>query len=201
MTFPDHHMFSCNDRVTTKSVSCMVLGICCGVAVAAADLQDETRRAFVAYAGDATRMFVDRVRSGRIGSGAPGSGLAARDNDVVVGPAREDGILTISGGLVHHWIGSTFIAGVTLQDALDVSYDYGNYRSVYKPVIASTLLSRNGSIFRVRLRIKESGGGLSAVLDVTSHVEYFSVDDRRVYSISSSEDIREIRSNGTANER
>ena len=175
--------------------------VACGVVVAAADLQNEALGAYIEYANGATRLFVDRVCSGRIGTSASRSAVGSSDGEVVVGPAREGGILSIPGGLVHHWIGSTFIAGVTMQDALDVSYDYGDYRSVYKPVIASTLLSRDGSSFRVRLRIKESGGGLSAVLDVTSRVQYVFVDDRRAYSIASSEEIREIRNDGSPNER
>jgi len=68
-------------------------------------------------------------------------------------------------------------------------------------VIASRLLGRDGNAFRVRMRVKESGGGLSATLDVTSRVEYEYPDDRSVYSIATSDEIREIRDAGTANER
>jgi len=102
---------------------------------------------------------------------------------------------------VHHWLGSTFIAGVTMDDALRVSYDYNDYPSIYKPVIASTLLGRDGNKFRVRMRVKESGGGLSATLDVTSRIEYAYPDDRSAYSIATSDEIREIRDAGTASER
>jgi hypothetical protein len=163
---------------------------------AAADLQDQTRHAYDEYLDRATRLFVDRVRKGDATAARD-----SRDHDVSVGPAREDGIMSVPGGLVHHWLGSTFIAGVTMDDALAVSYEYNNYRSIYKPVIASTLLGRNGNTFRVRLRVKESGGGLSATLDVTSQVQYAYPDDRSAYSIATSDEIREIRDAGTAHER
>jgi len=172
-----------------------------GDAAAAADLQDQTQRAYDEYLNRATRLFIDRARHGNVTSGVPGSARASGDRDVSVGPAREDGILPVPGGLVHHWLGSTFIAGVTMDDALAVSYDYNAYRSIYKPVIASSLLHRDGNTFQVRLRVKESGGGLSATLDVTSRVQYAFPDDGSAYSIATSDEIREIRDAGTANER
>jgi hypothetical protein len=51
------------------------------------------------------------------------------------------------------------------------------------------------------MRIKESAGGMSAVLDVTTRVRYFQPDGRSVYSISGSEEIREVRDAGTSKER
>jgi hypothetical protein len=166
--------------------------------VEAADLQEQTQRAYDEYLDNATRLFVDRARQGSVTSAVPGR---AASPDVFVGPAREDGILTVPGGLVHHWLGSTFIAGATMDAALAVSFNYNDYRSIYKPVIASRLLGRDGNTFRVRMRVKESGGGLSATLDVTSRVEYAYPDDRSAYSIATSDEIREIRDAGTANER
>jgi hypothetical protein len=90
---------------------------------------------------------------------------------------------------------------VTLKDALDVSSRYNDYPAVYRPIVASTLLSHDGNSYRVLMRIKESAGGFSAVLDVTSRVHYFHPDSRSVYSISTSEEIRELRDPGTAQER
>ena len=181
--------------MTRRSVS---LTIACalvagsGIAVAA-DLQDGTRRAYDEYATRATQSFVARARDSAHGSAS--HELSGRT--LVVRPAREDGILSVPSGLVHHWTGSTFIAGVTLQDALDVSYEYDAYSSIYKEVVSSRLLSHEGSTYRVLLRIKGSGGGLSATLDVTSRIQYFFPDDRHVYSVATSEDIREIVHAGT----
>jgi hypothetical protein len=182
-------------RALLQTIACTVAA---GGGVTAADLRDETRRAYDEYAARAAQRFVERVRNGSANKPAARS---ARDDDVFVSPASEDGILSIPDGLVHHWIGSNLIRDVSLQDALDISYDYDNYRTIYKPVIGSRLLGHDGNTFRVRLRIKESSGGLSATLDVTSRVEYHYPGDREVYSIATSDEIREIRDAGTANER
>jgi hypothetical protein len=182
-------------------------GMACAVvlcaAFAAADLRDETSRAYDGYAEQATRVFLERIRgsSPATDGGAARGTTTPRSSQVVARPANEDGIVALSGGLVHHWVGSTFIGNVTLKNALDVSSRYDEYPSIYQPIIASRLLSNDGNSYRVLMRIKESAAGLSAVLDVTTRVQYFHPDVRSVYSISASEEIRELRDPGTSKER
>jgi hypothetical protein len=126
-------------RLVHFTILCaFVVGV--GIA-AAADLQDRTRRAYDEYAERATRVFVDHARDGASGAA---SSEPSRSVTIDVRPAREDGILSVPSGLVHHWAGSTFISGVTLQDALDVSFEYGAYHKIYTPVVASKLLGRDG---------------------------------------------------------
>jgi hypothetical protein len=167
---------------------------------AAADLQEHTARAFDNYVKQARRTFVERI--GDVAADGPQAerGAALRDAEVTTGPAGEDGIITVPGGLVHHWTGSTFLPGVSLQDVLAISYAYDEYHAVYKPVSASRLLGREGHTYRVLLRIGESGAGLSAILDVTSRVRYAYPHSRSVYSTSVSDEIREVRNAGKKNE-
>src|SRR5262245_37886908 len=156
-------------RFSLSRGACAVL--LCATIVAAADLLEETGRAFDGYATQATQVFLERVR-GTVSAtgGAASPAAAARTGEVVARPAREDGIMTVPGGLVHHWVGSTFIAGATLEEALDVSSRYNDYPAVYKPIVASTMLSREGKKYRVQMRIKESTTGLSAVTASISRV-------------------------------
>jgi hypothetical protein len=59
----------------------------------------------------------------------------------------------IPGGLVHHWIGSVFIPGVTVDHAVALLQDYDRHADIYRPNVAgSKLLSRDGDVFRVYLR-------------------------------------------------
>jgi hypothetical protein len=177
----------------------LALCLCLAAPAPAADLQEHTARAYDSYLKQARRAFVQRI-GGVVADGPTGRGASLRDAEVMAGPAGEDGIIAVPGGLVHHWAGSTFIAGASLQDVLAVSYAYDEYRAVYKPIIASRLLGREGNTYRVLLRIRESGAGLSAILDVTSRVQYFYPHSRSVYSTSASDEIREIRNAGRTNE-
>jgi hypothetical protein len=175
------------------------LFFCLGTSRAvAADLTEQTSRAYERYADDARRVFLDRVRTG---AAASGRAVPPSDGEVISRPGSQDGIVAVAGGLVHHWIGVTFIGGVRLEDALKISYAYDDYDTFYTPVIASQLLSSDANRYRVLLRIKESAGGLSAVLDVTTHVEYFHPSNTSAYSISMSDEVREVKNPGSPREQ
>jgi hypothetical protein len=172
------------------------------VRAAAVDLQDQTARAFDRYAEDATAAFVKRARAG---SSTPSTGAASnvplRDAEIAAGPGGQDGIISVPDGLIHHWVGTTFIDNATLDDALAVSQSYDDYETYYRPVIASRLLARDGDTFRALLRLRESAGGLTAVLDVTTRVQYFRPEPGRACSTSTSEEIRQVENPGTPRER
>jgi hypothetical protein len=169
----------------------------------AAELQEQTRRAFDRYAEGAIETFLARIRGVGPSPGRPPSGStrAPRDGDIVARAGEEDGIITVPDGLLHHWVGATFIDGVTLADALHVSYAYGDYHAFYRPIIASRLLGQDGDTYRALLRIREAAGGMTAVLDVTTRVQYFYPDANTAYTISTSEEIREVKDHGSAREQ
>ena len=171
------------------------------VLAAAADLQERTRVAFDRYADQATTAFLARVRSG---SAAPSGGAnpprPLRDGEIVARAGGQDGIVDVPDGLVHHWFGTTFIDNATLDEVLTVSYAYDDYNAYYRPVIASRLLTKDGDTYRALLRLRESAGGMTAVLDVTTKVQYFRPDQMSAYSVSTSEEIREVKDPGSPGE-
>lgn len=169
------------------------------VTASAAELEERTSRAYDAYAARAKQMFLDRIRSGVPPAGvAPG---ASRDATPVVRAQGRDGIIEVPGGLVHHWVGAVFIENVSLQRVLDLSHAYSDYRTIYKPIIGSTLLDRSADTFHVWLRLREGAAGVSAVLDIWLNVQYFYPDSRHAHSVSNAEEIREVRNAGEADEQ
>jgi hypothetical protein len=187
------------DRLALRAIA-GALCLCLAAPAAAADLQEQTARAYDSYVTQARRAFVERIGDVASDGSKVRRGAALHDAEVTAGPAGEDGIIAVPGGLVHHWIGSTFIAGASLQDVLAVSYAYDEYHAVYTPVIASRFLGREGNTYRALLRLRESGAGLSAILDVTTRVQYSYPHSRSVYSTSASDEIREVRNAGRTNE-
>ena len=63
------------------------------------------------------------------------------------------------------------------------------------------MLSDDGATVRIQLRMRASGGGLSATLDVWSRAQYIQLDRRRAYVVSRSESIREVTNAGQPSER
>jgi hypothetical protein len=157
----------------------------------AVELEPESTAAYDRYIADATKVFLEERRS----LGVP------RDGEVTAQPARQDGIVSVPGGLVHHWTGATFIDRATVADALAISMAYENYHAVYGPVVSSRLLGRDGDTYHVQLRIKEGAAGVSAVLQVRSSVRFFFPGGTTAYSISTSDEIREVRNAGETTEQ
>ena len=58
-----------------------------------------------------------------------------------------------------------------------------------------------GATVRIQMRMRGSGGGLSATLDVSSRAQYVQLDPRRAYVVSRSESIREVADAGQPSER
>lgn len=169
---------------------------CAGIAAlaAAADLQTSTSLAYDAYVAHAKRLFLERVEQ-------PDRALLTADAVAPAKPGQGDGISDVPGGLVHHWVSAAFIPNTTLMQALAISSAYGSYKEIYHPVIASTVVAQEGNRYDVRLRLKEGGAGVSAVLEVESSIEYFYPSPKTAYTISGATSIREVANAGKPDER
>jgi len=173
-------------RVALVAFALMLSSALC----AGADLQQKTSRTYDSYRANAEKRFLARQHS----PDAPASG------GVIGRPADEDGIISIDGGLIHHWLGTCFIPGMKLQTAIDVSRNYDAYPSIYKEIIVSRVLERDADRYRVLMRLKDGDAGVTAVLDVRSTVRYVFLDKGHAFTVSHSEEIREVRRAGAADE-
>ena len=180
--------------IRAAAVVCLCSAAIASAAAAAAELQPRTSQAYNAYLDQATRAFVSRVRT-------PADPSAPRDGVISAGPAGEDGIIKVPGGLVHHWIGRTLLRGVTLEHVVNVSKSYASYNTVYKSILASTLLGQEGDTYRVLMRLKESEAGITAVLDVRSTIQYVEPRAGVVYALSNADEVREVERAGRPDER
>jgi hypothetical protein len=164
----------------------------------AADLTDAAIRAYDEYFAAARQAFValavaepssrperDRARAVR---------AAAR-------PGAGDGILSKPDSLVHHWRGEIFLPGATLDQVIAISQAYADYPRIFAPVRAATVLPQTDQALHVLFRMKASGGGLSATLDLRTRIQWMRLDERRAYVVSSSEEIREAANAGKPTER
>jgi hypothetical protein len=174
----------------------MTVTLCVGLAPGAwaAELQPRTNDAYDVYLEQAKQAFLARIEKGGPVVARRGGALSAR-------PGREDGIIGVPGGLVHHWIGAAFIPQVTLAEVLDVSRAYPAYSSIYESVIRSTLLDRQGDTYRILLRLKEGEAGVEAVLDVRSTVRYVFPTSTSAYALSNADEIRQVEDVGRRSER
>ena len=167
-----------------------------GPIIYAAKLTPETAAAFDRYielaeatmnADVSTDSFLSaakaKVRGGRIGV-EPGVTL---DN------GKE---IDVPDGMIQHWVGTMFIAGATIAQVKAVLQDYENYKYIYKPeVIESKLVAHQGDEYDIFLRLYKKQI-LTVVLNSNYHVRYAMPDARRMYVISHSMRIAEVKNAG-----
>jgi len=64
--------------------------------------------------------------------------------------------IDVPDGLIHHWMGSVFIRGATVDASLELLQDYNRHAEVFMPIVArSRLTSRDGDTFKAFLRFRQ----------------------------------------------
>jgi hypothetical protein len=106
----------------------------------------------------------------------------------------------VSGGLIHDWVGITFVPGVSLLQTLSALQDYDRDAAYYRPeVVQSKLLASSGSEFRVFLRLKQVEV-VTAVFDTEYDIRYSNLDATHAYSRSYSTRVVEVEDAGRPSE-
>lgn len=104
------------------------------------------------------------------------------------------------GGIIHHWAGTIFIPGVSLDATLELLQDYDRQSVMYAPEVEkSRTISRNGDDFHIFLRFRRKKV-ITVVLDTEHHVHYTRIDATHAASKSISTTIREVAEPGTPKE-
>jgi hypothetical protein len=176
------------DRHSGFPVLCATLWLM-GVATGdAADLHANTVAAFDRYIR-LTEMRLNEEKRGTIAD------ARLRSGEIIVRrmETRDAGrAIDIPGGLCHHWIGTVFLPGVTLDRTVGLMQAYDDYHEIYGPAIRrSRMLSRDGDRFTVSLQLFMKKV-VSAVLNTEYEVSYVSVSPTRTEVRSAATRIAEV---------
>ena len=97
----------------------------------------------------------------------------------------------VPGGLVHDWVGTAFVPGVTVAQVLALVQDYDHLTPHYQPEVqASRLISRAGDDFHVFMRLRKHKV-VTVVVDTEYDVHYGHLDAEHWFSTSRSTRIDE----------
>jgi hypothetical protein len=180
-----------------RSIALLALAVS---AAAAAELKPKTVEAFDHYIAQTERRLAD-------GPGflwadeKPDRARRVKAGEVVVEPFHAKPVSAVPGGLVHDWVGSVFIPGVTVEQTLAMVQDYDKHKNVYRPdVIDSKLMARNGNDFHIYLRLLKKKV-ITVVLASEHDVKYTPIDEKRWKSASRTTKIAEVENAGKPGER
>ncbi len=177
----------------------------------AAELQKKTNSAFDHYVqvtesriagemGDANSfLWVDRQPEARR---KELSALLAQGQVVIQHMETREGgrEISIPDGLVHHWMATVFVPGVTLPQTLALMQDFERHPDIYKAdVIRAKVLNRKGDDFQLYLRLHRKTV-VTVVYDTQFDIRFFPVDKTREYSRHCATKIAEVENVGHPDE-
>ena len=170
------------------------------VPAGASELKPKTLEAFDQY----VRQTEDRLNASKTflwADESPDRARRIRQGEVVVMPFHERPEIKVKDGLIHDWVGSIFIPGVTMERVLAMVQDYNHHKDIYKPdVIDSKLLSREGNNFRINLRLLKKKV-ITVVLNTEHEVKYTQAGPGKWRSASRTTKIAEVENPGKKDER
>lgn len=105
------------------------------------------------------------------------------------------------GALIHHWVGTVFIPGVSLAQVLAVVQDYDRHSDYYKPdVMQSKKVAQNGDEFKVHYRLRKKKI-ITIILDADYDVHRFFLSPTQAYSNSVAVRVAQVENAGQPDER
>jgi len=114
--------------------------------------------------------------------------------------ADPSGHSSTPGALIHHWVGTIFIPGVSLVQVLAVVQDYDHHAQYYKPEVAqSRTVEHAGDDFKVHYRLRKKKI-ITIVLDTDYQVHRHFLDASHAYSNSLSTRIAQVENVGELDE-
>ena len=209
-------MGTCTDRVLqgfkspadlTSKYDRITIGIGSGAmaqTAAPVQLKPQTLTSFNVYIRDAEAAMEQALADGSLFLWSDVSSKRAqevRGGQIVAQFWSGHGPIKVPNGLIHDWIGASFIPDTSVEKVLALVQDYDNHKNIYKPeVIASRLISHCANDFRIYLRLLKKKI-VTVVLDTDHEVHYRSLDQVRWLCRSYTTRISEVEHAGRPKER
>jgi len=160
-----------------------------------AALTQATLNAWNDHVRTANARVQERVRTGHFlwMDESPDRMRRVRHGEVVVSPVGDRHPERVPDGLIHDWIGGTFIPGAKVDEVLSVLRDYGRYKDYYSPtVVDSKTLSQTQANDRFSMVWLNKALFLTTALDSEYDSSYVQVDDKRWYSVACTTRVQQI---------
>jgi hypothetical protein len=171
----------------------------------AAELKDETLKAWNGYVRSADSHMQQRLRAGNQFlwmDEAPDRIRQARAGEILVSAVGTHNPKRVSSGLIHHWIGAAFIPNAKLDGVFAVVRNYSRYEEFYRPaVIHSKPVTEAGTHDTFSMLLLNKAVVRRTALESDYESSYFQVDSKRWYSLAHATRVQEIEDYGQPGER
>ena len=167
--------------------------------LASADLKPQTVEAFDRYIRQ-TEQRLESRKNFLWADESPDRAQKARQSPLVQ-PFGTNPVTKVPSGLVHDWVGTAFLPGVKLAQALALVQDYSRHKEYYKPEVTdSRILSHDGNHYKIFLRLVKKQV-ITVTLNTEHEVHYTQVTPTQWRSVSRTTKIAEVDDAGKPSER
>ena len=186
-----------------------IIGMLCGwflaipAASEAAELKPETLQTWDAYVETASLQMRDRAHGSFLWvEESPERIQRVHDGEILVSSVGQRNPKPVPSGLIHDWIGATFIPNVRLEDVVAAARDYDHYKNFYQPnVVESKALGTSGNCDKYSMRVVNKQVVAETALDGDYQACYFQLDGKRWYSAGYTTRLQEVRGYGRSDEQ
>jgi hypothetical protein len=120
-----------------------------------------------------------------------------RAGKILVSPAGPHIPKPVASGLIHDWIGASFIPGAKIEDVFSVVRDYDRYKKFYPPSVTdSKSLIADGPTNKFTLLLVNKEAVAKTALESEYEACYLQSSEKRWYGIAYSTRVQEIRNYG-----
>src|SRR5215831_19079578 len=135
-----------------KPAAMAVLLLCSPLCALAAELKPATVQAFDKYIRQ-TEQRLNTRKPFLWADELPERARRIRNGEILVEPTGAKPVIEVDDGLIHDWVGSVFVPGISLAAVLDHVEDYDHSRTRHREVLDSRILSHHGNDFLVYMRL------------------------------------------------
>jgi hypothetical protein len=162
-----------------------------------AELKKETLDAWDRYLAAAQVNMAERARTHFLWIDESADRLSrVRNGEVAVAPMGHTPQV-VRAGLIHHWIGATFISGARIDDVMGVVRNYDRYADFYKPsVIEAKTLSQKAAEDRFTVTMVDKAMFMRRALDSEYESRFTQVDGSKWFSIAETTRVQEVSDEG-----
>lgn len=110
--------------------------------------------------------------------------------------------ITADDAMIHHWIGSVLLPGVSLAKARTVVERYDHYPRLLEPMVQrAKIIEHVGPDYVVQMRTTMSKMMVTVVIDADYRIVYKTINPSKLYTKSVAVNVFEVQSASTASER
>jgi hypothetical protein len=169
-----------------------------------AELKKETLKNWEDYVQETNSRMQDRLRpNGQFlwVDELPERSRQVREGKILVSPAGPHIPKPVTSGLIHDWIGASFIPGAKLEDVFSVVRDYDRYKKFYPPSVTdSKSLIADGPANRFSLLLVNKEAVAKTALESEYEACYLQFAEKQWYGVAYSTRVQEIRNYGHPSE-